>query len=107
MEQSATTQFELPADVIALVPMRNVVLFPHVLMPITVGRIKSIATIKYALQSKTSIGIVLQKDAAVDDPGLEALCSIGTVANIVRHVASDDGTYHAICQGVERFHIEE
>ncbi len=92
---------------IALVPMRNVVLFPHVLMPITVGRVKSIATVEHALQSKALIGIVLQKDASVDDPGLDALCRIGTVANVVRHVASDDGTHHAICQGVERFRIEE
>lgn len=107
MEQSATTQPELPADVIALVPMRNVVLFPHVLMPITVGRVKSIATVEHALQSKAPIGIVLQKDAAVDDPGIDALCSIGTIANVVRHVASDDGTHHAICQGIERFQIEE
>ncbi|MEK7302075.1 MAG: endopeptidase La [Pseudomonadota bacterium] len=87
--------------------MRNVVLFPHVLMPITVGRVKSIATVEHALQSKALIGIVLQKDASVDDPGLDALCRIGTVANVVRHVASDDGTHHAICQGVERFRIEE
>lgn len=107
MEQSATTQLELPADIIALVPMRNVVLFPHVLMPITVGRVKSIATVEHALQSKAPIGIVLQKDAAVDDPGINALCSIGTIANVVRHVASDDGTHHAVCQGVERFQIEE
>lgn len=107
MEQSAPTQFELPADVIALVPMRNVVLFPHVLMPITVGRIRSIATVEHALRSKAPIGIVLQKDAAVDDPGIDALCSIGTIANVVRHVASDDGTHHAICQGIERFQIEE
>lgn len=107
MEQPATTQLELPADVIALVPMRNVVLFPHVLMPIAVGRVKSIATVEHALQSKAPIGIVLQKDAAVDDPGIDALCSIGTIANVVRHVASDDGTHHAICQGIERFQIEE
>lgn len=107
MEQPVITQFELPADVIALVPMRNVVLFPHVLMPITVGRVKSIATVEHALQSKAPIGIVLQKDAAVDEPGLESLCHIGTIANVVRHIASEDGTHHAVCQGVERFLIEE
>lgn len=107
MEQSAVTQFELPADVIALVPMRNVVLFPHVLMPVTVGRARSIATIMHALQSKTPIGIVLQKDAAADDPGLEALCLTGTIANVVRHIAADDGTHHAVCLGIERFRIEE
>lgn len=95
MEQSVTAKLELPADVIALVPMRNVVLFPQVLMPITVGRTKSIATVEHALQSKTPIGIVLQKDAAVDDPGFDELCGIGTVANVVRHVTSNDGIHHA------------
>lgn len=106
MEQPVTS-LPLPADVVALVPMRNVVLFPHVLMPVTVGRTRSIATIEHALQSKTPIGIVLQKDAAVDEPGLDALCRTGTIANIIRHVTSDDKTHHVICQGVERFQIEE
>ncbi|MCO6428116.1 endopeptidase La [Nitrosomonas communis] len=106
MEQPAVTKFELPDDVIALIPMRNVVLFPHVLMPITVGRIKSLATVEHALQLNSSIGIVLQRDAAADDPGLDELCSIGTVARIVRHITSADGTQHIVCQGVERFQIE-
>mgnify|MGYP000974610103 CR=1 FL=1 len=100
MEQSAVTPFELPADVIALVPMRNVVLFPHVLMPVTVGRERSIATIQHALQAKTTVGIVLQKDATADEPGLETLCQVGTIANVVRHIASEDGTHHAVCLGV-------
>ena len=110
MEQPAppvVTKFELPPDVIALVPMRNVVLFPHVLMPITVGRIKSIAAVEHALHSNAPVGIVLQKDATVDDPGLDALCSIGTVANIVRHLTSAEGLRHAVCQGLERFRIDE
>lgn len=107
MEQSVTTKFELPADVVALVPMRNIVLFPHVLMPITVGRIKSIAAIEHALQSKVPIGIILQTDATIDHPGFDTLCSIGTIANVVRHIASEDGTHHAVCQGMERFQIEE
>ncbi|MDP1559080.1 MAG: endopeptidase La [Nitrosomonas sp.] len=107
MEQPAVAKFILPDDVIALVPMRNVVLFPHVLMPITVGRAKSIATVEHALQTNTPIGIVLQKDVAVDDPGLDALCRIGTIANVLRHVTTDDGTRHAMCQGVARFRIVE
>ncbi|MEK6707820.1 MAG: endopeptidase La [Pseudomonadota bacterium] len=107
MEQSDVTRSELPDGVIALVPMRNVVLFPHVLMPITVGRVKSIAAVEHALQSTAPVGIVLQKDASVDDPGLDALCHVGTVANIVRHLSSADGLRHAVCQGVERFRIEE
>lgn len=107
MEQPAETKFVLPSDVIALVPMRNVVLFPHVLMPITVGRAKSIATVEYALQSNASIGIVLQRDATVDEPSIETLCPMGTLANIVRHVSSADGSYHVVCQGLARFQIEE
>lgn len=106
MEQSAVTAIELPTDVIALVPMRNVVLFPHVLMPITVGRVRSLATIEHALQTKTSFGIMLQKDATVDEPGIDALCRMGTLANVVRHATAEDGTHHVICQGIERFQIE-
>lgn len=61
MEQSPSNLPELPADVIALVPMRNVVLFPHVIMPVAVGRTRSIAAIQHTLQSKVPVGIVLQK----------------------------------------------
>ena len=62
MEQSAVTKFELPKDVIAIVPMRNLVVFPHVLTAITVGRAKSIAAVEHALHSNWPLGIVLQKD---------------------------------------------
>jgi len=58
------------------------------------------------LQSKVPVGIVLQKNPSVDEPGLDALCQIGTIANVVRHIASEDGTHHAVCLGVERFRIE-
>ncbi len=107
MEQSIAAPLELPTDVIALVPMRNVVLFPHVVMPVTVGRARSIASIQHVLQAKTPVGVVLQKDPTIEEPGIDALCSVGTIANVVRHVASEDGTHHAICLGVERFRIIE
>ena len=106
MESSTMPYLTLPADVIALVPMRNVVLFPHVFMPVTVGRARSVAAVEFALQAKLPIGIVLQKDAMIDDPGMDALCPIGTVANIIRHAAADESTHHIICQGIERFRIE-
>ncbi len=107
MEQSAVTQFELPKDVVALVPMRNLVVFPHVLTAITVGRAKSIAAVEHALHSNWPLGIVLQKDAAVDEPGLDALFNMGTIISIVRQLTSADGLRHAVCQGLERFCIEE
>ena len=98
---------ELPQDVIALIPMRNVVLFPHVLTAITVGRARSIAALEHVLDPKRPLGIILQKDPAVDEPGRDALFSVGTVVNIVRHLASPDGLRHAVCQGLGRFSIEE
>ncbi len=107
MGQLIVATHELPEDVIALVPMRNVVLFPHVLTAVTVGRAKSIAAVEHALHSNAPLGIVLQRDPAVDDPGLDALFNMGTVVNIVRHLASTDGLRHAVCQGIERFSIEE
>jgi ATP-dependent Lon protease len=97
----------LPEDVIALVPMRNVVLFPHVLTAVTVGRAKSIAALEHAIKAHAPLGIVLQRDPAVDDPDLDTLFSMGTVVSVVRHLASSDGLRHAVCQGIERFVIEE
>lgn len=90
----------------ALVPMRNVVLFPHVLMPISVGRAKSVAAVQHALRSGSPLGIVLQKDARVDDPGREALCDVGTLAKVVQHVDTNEQLHHAVCQGQQRFRIE-
>jgi len=97
----------LADDVVAIVPMRNVVLFPHVLMPVTVGRPKSVAALRHALAAKAVLGIVLQKDPKADDPGLDELCEIGTLANIVQHQETDDGQIHAICQGLQRVRFLE
>jgi ATP-dependent Lon protease len=96
----------LPEGVIALVPMRNVVLFPHVLMPVAVGRPKSIAALQHALRSGGQLGIVLQKDAQVDEPGRDALCDVGTQAKVVQHAESGESLHHAVCQGLHRFRIE-
>jgi ATP-dependent Lon protease len=107
MGQLILAKSELPKDVIALIPMRNVVLFPHVLTAITVGRPKSIAAMDHVLDPKRPLGIVLQRDPAVDEPGRDALFNVGTVVNVVRHLASPDGLRHAVCQGLGRFTIEE
>lgn len=107
MGELIVARHDLPGDVIALVPMRNVVLFPHVLTAVTVGRAKSIAAVEHALHSNAPLGIVLQRDPAVDDPGLDALFNMGTVVSIVRHLASTDGLRHAVCQGIDRFSVED
>ncbi|MBK5204738.1 MAG: endopeptidase La [Polaromonas sp.] len=96
----------LPEGVIALVPMRNVVLFPHTLVPIAVGRPKSIAAVQHAQNTGGVLGIVLQRDERVDDPGREELWDVGTTAKVVQHVGSDEELRHALCQGLGRFRIE-
>ena len=68
----------LPQDVVARVPVRSVVLFPHVLVPTTIGRKRSLAALRHAMEGEAPLGIVLQKDAQIDEPGFEALCAVGT-----------------------------
>ncbi len=97
----------LPEDVVALVPMRNVVLFPHVLMPITVGRTRSLAALRQAVAADAPLGIVLQKKAQVDEPGFDDLCAVGTLATVVRQVDAADGQIHAVCHGQQRFRLLE
>jgi ATP-dependent Lon protease len=94
----------MPPGVIALIPMRNLVLFPHVLASISVGRPKSIAALEHALATGTAVGVVLQKDPRQDDPTLDGLCAIGTLAKVV-HRHEQQGVHQAVCQGTQRFRI--
>ena len=98
---------ELPADVIPLVPMRNLVLFPHVLMPIAVGRPTSVAALNQSLRHQVPLGIVLQRDPEVDEPGRDALFDIGTLAKVVQHSEVGGQVRHVVCQGLQRFRIRE
>jgi ATP-dependent Lon protease len=93
-----------PTDVVALIPVRNLVLFPKVVTAISVGREKSIAALKYAIEGKHPIGVVLQKDPRNDDPGVEDLCAMGTLATPAHHLG-DDEQIHAIVHGLKRFRI--
>ncbi len=105
MDETKPEAVAWPEDVFALVPMRNVVLFPHLLMPVTIGRPKSIAAFEHAVGAKTPLVIALQKDPQADDPGLDGLCRVGTLAVVVQHRAADDGQVHAVCQGLQRVRI--
>ena len=95
----------LPEDVLILIPVRNVVLFPHVVLPIVVGREPSIAAAMEALQNKRKIGLILQKDSDLDNPKPDDLYRTGTVASILRHVKTQDGKHHIVCQGEQRFRV--
>ena len=95
----------IPADALIIVPVRNTVLFPGVVTPITITRPKSIAATQQALREQRPIGILLQRNVEVNDPGPEDLNRICTVANIVRYITAPDETHHIICQGVQRARI--
>ena len=107
METSKSSRIRLPEGVVALVPMRNLVLFPHVLMSISVGRPRSVAAVQHAMHDGVPIGMVLQRDAQTEDPALDALHAVGTLVKVVRHVRSDDGAHHVMCQGVQRIRLLE
>ena len=105
MSDSKSDIAKLPPDVVALIPMRNLVLFPHVLAPVSVGRPKSVAALEYAIAAGTQVGIVLQKDPHLDDPEFADLCLIGTLGKVVHHLNSEEQLHHAVFQGTQRFRI--
>ena len=107
MSQPTAPSIELPTGVVALIPMRNVVLFPHVLVPISVGRAKSIAALEHALAARSPVGIVLQKNPGDDDPGFDGLCPVGTLAKVVHHLNPQQNLHHAVCEGTQRFRVLE
>ena len=100
-----TESVPIPSDALIIVPVRNTVLFPSVVAPITISRPKSIAAAQQALREQRPIGIFLQRNPDVEDPGPDDLHRIGTVANIVRYITGPDETHHIICQGVQRARI--
>ena len=104
-DQEDLNGIEVPAE-IALLPLRNTVLFPGVVLPITVGRDKSIKAVNDANKADKLIGVVAQKDSNVEDPGINDLEKIGTVAKIVKLIKMPDGGTTIIIQGKSRFLIE-
>lgn len=97
---------QLP-ELVSVLPLRNTVLFPGVVIPITVGRDKSIKLIKDAYAKDRIIGVVSQKDVSVEDPKFNDLNSIGTIAQILRMLRMPDGNTTVIIQGKRRFQIAE
>jgi ATP-dependent Lon protease len=95
----------LPSDALMIVPVRNTVLFPGMVLPISVGRPGSIAAAQQAVREQRQVGILMQRDQAQEDPQPGDLYRVGTVANLVRYVTAPDGNHHLICQGDQRFQI--
>jgi ATP-dependent Lon protease len=98
---SAAESVELP-----LLPLRDVVVFPHMVIPLFVGRPKSIKALEVAMEAGKSILLVAQKSAAKDDPEAEDLYGIGCIANILQMLKLPDGTVKVLVEGTQRAHVE-
>jgi ATP-dependent Lon protease len=97
----------VPADALILITTRNLVLFPGIVLPMTLGRQRSVTAAQTAIRLNRPVGLVLQREATSDDPMPVDLHRVGTEANLLRYVTSPDGSHHVICQGEHRFRIIE
>ncbi|MEZ0280612.1 LON peptidase substrate-binding domain-containing protein, partial [Methyloceanibacter sp.] len=100
-------ELQLPEGALILLPTRNAVLFPGIVVPLTLGRPQSIAGAQEAAKSDRPVGVLLQKDASVDTPAPEHLHQVGTVAEILRYVTAPDGNHHLVARGTRRFRVRE
>ena len=97
----------VPPDALILITTRNLVLFPGIVLPMTLGRQRSVAAAQTAIRLNRPVGLLLQREAAADDPLPVDLHRVGTEANLLRYVTSPDGSHHVICQGERRFRVIE
>ena len=97
----------LPDDALIVVPMRNTVLFPGVVSPVTVGRKSSVAAAQEAVRSEKKIGFLLQRDAKKDDVKPDDLYWVGTAGQVVRYITGQEGAHHLVVQGTSRFRVLE
>src|SRR5215217_5761693 len=104
-DAESNEKIDIPSE-LSLLPLRNTVLFPGVVLPITVGRDKSIKAVTDAYKTHKLIGVVAQKDSTVEDPVAKDLEEIGTVAKIVKQIKMPDGGTTIIIQGKSRFCID-
>ncbi len=95
----------LPDDMLIILPVRNLVLFPGVILPVAIKREKTVAGAQEAVRVEGKVGFLLQKNPETEDPTFDELHRIGTAATIVRYVTAPDGTHHLVCQGERRFRV--
>jgi ATP-dependent Lon protease len=95
----------IPADALIIVAVRNTILFPGMVAPITLGRPQAIAAAQQAVREQRQIGFLLQRDAELNEPGVDDLYRVGTVANIIRYLTGPDDTHHVVCQGIQRIRV--
>src|ERR1700692_4024868 len=94
----------IPEDATIILPIRNTLLFPGIVLPLTIGRPSSIAASQEACRSTRKVCRLLQDDAHIEQPGPEHLRRVATVAEVLRYVTSEQ-THYAICRGIRRFRV--
>ncbi len=92
-------------DMLIILPVRNLVLFPGTVLPVAINRERSLAAAQEAVRAHNKIGFLLQRDPETQNPGPDDLHRIGTLASIVRYVTGQDGTHHLVVQGERRFRV--
>ena len=97
----------IPDDALIIVPVRNLVLFPGMILPVTIGRETSVAAAQAAVKAERPMGLLLQRQPDIEAPKREDLYDIGTVAQIVRYITTPDGAHHVVAQGEGRFRVLE
>jgi ATP-dependent Lon protease len=105
--EPADDNLKLPEGCIPVLPVRNTVLFPATMLPLDAGAPKAAAAVQFAVKTQSPIGVLLQSDAEGEAPAAGELAEIGTVAQVLRYIASPDGRSHLICRGEQRFRVVE
>ncbi|MGE0371957.1 MAG: endopeptidase La [Gammaproteobacteria bacterium] len=103
-EQTSTARDRLPADqqILPVLPLRDVVVYPHMVIPLFVGREKSIQALDTAMEGNKQIMLVAQRSAALDDPSADDIYQVGTIATILQLLKLPDGTVKVLVEGLER-----
>ncbi|MBS2096868.1 endopeptidase La [Carboxylicivirga linearis] len=105
-DEKSVNELEVP-DTLPILPLRNTVLFPGVIIPISLGRAKSLQLIKDVQRNKGYFGAVAQRDVKVDDPQKEDLYEVGTMAKVIKILEMPDDSTSVIIQGKKRFRLDE
>jgi len=105
-EERALSDSEIPES-LPILPLKNTVLFPGVVIPITVGRDRSLQLVRQAYESDKTIGIITQKKADIEDPTTDDLFTVGTVAHILKLIKMPDGSKSIVIQGKSVFKVKE
>jgi ATP-dependent Lon protease len=107
IKESPSTVPAIPADAIVVIPVRYLVLFPGTIVPISLGREASIAAVQEAVRAERPVGLLLQHDSEAEKPQPEQLYQVGTIADVLRYIASEEGSHYMVCQGEQRFRVRE